>query len=104
MRLLLDECVPRKLGRLLPHSFRTVPQMRWSGLKNGELLSRVEGQFEVFITSDQNLLHQQHLAGRTVAILVLSTNDLQRLESASQLIIETLSVIKTGEIRELEIP
>jgi predicted nuclease of predicted toxin-antitoxin system len=39
MRVLLDECLPRKLKNDLPgHAARTVPEMGWAGKKNGELL------------------------------------------------------------------
>lgn len=55
MKILLDECLPRKLGSLLTnHEVRTAPQMGWASLKNGQLLSRVEEQFNVFITIDSN--------------------------------------------------
>ena len=45
------------------------------GLKNGDLLREAEGQFEVFISTDQNLKYQQRVFGRKLAILVLPTND-----------------------------
>ena len=50
MRILLDECVPRRLRRELPgHDVHTVPEMGWAGKKNGELLQLMTGQgFEVF--------------------------------------------------------
>jgi hypothetical protein len=63
MRILLDECVPRRLAReLAGHDVRTVPEMGWSGKRNGELLQLMAGQgFEVFLTVDQNLRYQQNL-------------------------------------------
>src|ERR1700687_5050778 len=73
MRILLDECVPRPLRREFPgHDVRTVPEMGWSGKKNGELLQlMVQQGFEVFLTVDQNLRFQQNLKGAAVAIIVL---------------------------------
>ena len=47
--------------------------MGWSTLENGDLLRQAEGQFDVFVTTDQNLRYQQNLAGRRLAILVLPT-------------------------------
>jgi predicted nuclease of predicted toxin-antitoxin system len=45
MRILLDECLPRRLRRELPgHDVRTVPEMGWSGKKNGALLSLMVAQ------------------------------------------------------------
>ena len=58
----------------------------WSGIRNGELLQRAEGEFDLFITSDQNIRYQQNLAGRVIAILELSTNDLRRIQAAASLL------------------
>ena len=59
MRILLDECLPKKLGQLLAeHQIKTVAQAGWSGIKNGELLKLAQGEFDVFLTIDQNLVHQ----------------------------------------------
>ena len=56
MRLLLDECVPKGLAHdFSDHEVSTVPQMGWAGLKNGTLLSEAASQFDVLITTDQNL-------------------------------------------------
>ena len=49
--------------------------MGWGGLKNGDLLREAEGQFEAFISTDQNLKYQQRVLGRKLAIIVLPTND-----------------------------
>lgn len=60
MRVLLDECLPRKLGReLLGHSVSTVSERGWSGVKNGDLLALAVGQCDVFITIDRLLATQQ---------------------------------------------
>jgi len=74
MRILLDECVPRPLRRQLPgHDVRTVREMGWAGKKNGELLALMAGAgFEVLLTVDQNLRHQQNLAASGVAVVVMA--------------------------------
>ena len=72
MRLLLDECMPRKLKRdLKGHNARTVPEMGWASKKNGELLQLAAGQFDVFPTVDRTLAYQQNLEGISVAIISL---------------------------------
>ena len=48
--------------------------MGWTGIKNGDLVRLAEEQFDVFVTSDQNLRYQQNLEGRRIAIAELSTN------------------------------
>ena len=82
MKVLLDACTPRPLRRFLPgHSVSTAQEMGWGGLKNGDLLREAERQFEVFISTDQNLKYQQRVVGRKLAILVLPTNDWPTIRS-----------------------
>ena len=55
MRLLLDESVPVRLRRYLPsHSVRTVVEMGWSGIKNGDLLRLAAASFDVFRLAGAN--------------------------------------------------
>jgi hypothetical protein len=73
MRVLIDECLPRKLKFQLPdHETKTVPEMDWAGRKNGELLSLMMGQFDVFITIDQNVKYQQNLQNISIAFITVS--------------------------------
>lgn len=74
MNLLLDECVDRRLAQHIPgFSVRTVPEMGWAGIKNGQLLSLAQSQFDVFVTVDRNLSFQQTLPNFTIAVLLLVT-------------------------------
>lgn len=105
MRILLDECVPWPLSRLLAgHTCTSVQAEGWSGTRNGDLLQKAESHFDLFITSDQNIRYQQNLTGRSIAILELSTNDLRRLEAASALIQERIEGIHAAEFKRLTIP
>jgi hypothetical protein len=73
MRVLVDECLPRKLKyELGNHEARTVPEMGWSGKKNGELLRLMTSQCDVFVTADQNLTYQQNLENTTIGVVVLA--------------------------------
>jgi hypothetical protein len=94
MRILMDECVPWPMHRLIPgHSCTSVQAQGWSGIRNGDLLQRAEAGFDLFITSDQNIRYQQNLAGRRIAILELSTNDLRRIQAAGAFIVEAVERI-----------
>lgn len=105
MKVLLDECVPWPVHRLLAtHECEPVQRCGWAGIKNGELLRRAEGCFDLFITSDQNLRYQQNLTGRQVAILQLSTNKWARILAAAKLLNDAVSNISPGEFRQLAIP
>ena len=105
MKILLDECVPWPMHRLLTnHQCTSVQAQDWSGLRNGDLLQRAEGEFDLFITSDQNIRYQQNLTGRSIAILELSTNDLRRIQSARSLIEFAIAQMQPTEFQQLTIP
>ncbi len=76
IRILLDECIDVKLKyRFQEYSTNflvsTVTGKRWTGSKNGELLTQAQQQFDVFITADQNLSYQQALSTYDIAFVVL---------------------------------
>jgi predicted nuclease of predicted toxin-antitoxin system len=74
MKILLDECLPKKLKNdLKSYKVKTVPEMGWAGKKNGELLLLAENHFDIFITADQNLQYQQNLKGREITVFVLKS-------------------------------
>ena len=101
MNLLLDECVDQRLSRELQgYSVTTVPRMGWAGKKNGELLGLAEQQFDVFITTDQNLSFQQNLAKFNIAVLVLCapTNRLVDLKTLVPEILATIPTAKIGQV------
>ena len=82
MRILADECLPEDVVEwLAERDVKTVQQVGWAGLKNGELLRRAEAEFDLFLTADKNLRYQQNLKGRRLAILVLPSNRLKVLRS-----------------------
>ncbi len=93
MRLLLDECIDRRRARELPDlEIRTVPQMGWAGIKNGELMKLAEAEFDVFVTVDRNLSYQQNLPKFDIALIVLSarSNRLSDLRPFAEKIVEIL--------------
>ena len=72
MRILLDECLPKRLKRdLVGHQARTVPEMGWASKKNGELLALAEAEFDVLVTVDRNLSFQQDVNRFDIAVVVL---------------------------------
>jgi len=57
MRVLIDECVnPRVRAAFVGHHVRTVVEMGWGGLTNGNLLAQASEHFDVFLTLDQALV------------------------------------------------
>jgi len=105
MKVLLDECVPWPVRHILAaHDCQTARFRGWAGTTNGELLGLAETEFDLFITSDQNLRYQQNLASRKIAILELSTNDLRRIQSAAAVLQLAVGTITPAEYRHLDIP
>lgn len=98
MKILLDECTPHVLKRLLTgFEIKTVQDQGWSGITNGALLQLAEGQFDVFITSDQNLKYQQNLSRRQLAIIQLPTTQVPLVVKLAPKVQTTLERIQTGE-------
>jgi predicted nuclease of predicted toxin-antitoxin system len=104
MRLLLDENLDWRLERDLPgHSVTSVSRAGWSGVKNGELLKRANGDFDVLLTMDQGIYHQQNLKGLLLAIVTLRSKS-NRLADTRPLMPALLSLlpnIKPGEYHTL---
>jgi hypothetical protein len=105
VKILLDECVPWPLRReLAGHDCQSVPRCGWAGITDGQLLALAEPRFDLFITTDQNLAYQQNLAGRTIAIIQLSTNKLRRVLAAADAIRAEVAAIQPGQFRAVDIP
>ncbi len=102
MKVLLDACVPRPLRDKLPgYNCKTAQEMKWAAIKNGALLRRAEAHFDVLITSDKNIKHQQNLTGRKLAIIVLPTNFLPAVLGMASRVLSALNRIKPGEYIEI---
>ncbi|HEV8366652.1 MAG TPA: DUF5615 family PIN-like protein [Pyrinomonadaceae bacterium] len=101
MRVLLDECVPRKLKReLANHEVETVTDYGWSGIKNGDLLKLAEAEFDVFLTVDQNLSFQQNLNNFDIGIILMVARN-NRLKTLLPLIPEVQAAIEQLEAGEI---
>lgn len=101
MKVLLDECVPRKVRReLTEHAVLTVTERGWSGIKNGKLLELAETEFEVFLTVDQNLKYQQNLKAFNIGVILLvaRNNRLKTLLPLMPEAREALENIKAGDL------
>ena len=87
-RVLLDENMPVGIRDLLPSfSVATAPEMGWAGLSNGELLDAAErAGFDVMVTGDQNIPHQNDLGASRLAIVVLGTTHWPTIRAAPQLV------------------
>ena len=102
MRVLFDQGTPAPLRHALaPHEVSTAFELGWSNLENGDLLREAEGRFEVFVTTDQNLRHQQNLGGRQLAILVLPTTNWLEIQRHQSEVVVAVNSMQPGDYREL---
>lgn len=100
MRVLLDENVDRKLKRSFDpeHEVITVREYGWSGRKNGELLRLTEAEFDVLVTLDKNMRHQQDLPRYDLAVILIMARSTKRsaIEPAMPEVNRLLLVVKPG--------
>ena len=102
MKILLDECTPHVLKRLLTEvEITTVQDLGWTGITNGSLLQLAEERFDVLITSDQNLRYQQNLANRELAVIQLPTNQVPLVVNLAPAVQAALDRIQAGEFIEI---
>lgn len=101
MRVIVDECLPNRLCKALTgHDAILVQKAGYSGLKDGALLDRMDGTFDVFITIDGNLTYQQNLTDRRIAVVVLRavTNAFEDVEPLVKSILEVLQTVEAGDV------
>jgi hypothetical protein len=104
MKILIDECLPRKLKyELSDHDVRTVPEAGWASQKDSDLLRLMAGQYDVFLTIDHNLRYQHDLSKLNVAFIVLvaHNNKLETLRPLMPKVIEILKTIRPGQVVEI---
>ena len=103
MKILLDESLPKRLKRhFTGHTVKTVPEMRWQGRKNGELMASMAGKFDVFITADQNLTYQINLRHALVPVIVLRSPT-NRYQDLVHLVPGILEKLKISTLRKVTI-
>ena len=104
VRVLLDENLPRALAaELTGHEVSTVQAAGWSGTTNGELLRRAQGCFDVLLSMDRGLPHQQNLSalGLRVVVIRATSNRMVHLRPLVSGILDTLASLPPGQLREI---
>lgn len=104
MRILFDQGTPVQLRKYLKtHAVSTAFEMGWSTLKNGDLRRADSVQFDVFITTDQKLKHEQKLGDRHLAILVLPFARWPKLQNHVSKIVSAVDSLQPGAYVELNL-
>lgn len=102
MKILLDECFPKQLKSLLKHHVvKTVTEMEWNSLENGNLMRvAIKHDFDVLLTIDKNLQHQQNLKAYHIAIVVLDVRK-SKVEFLKPLVLQFLQMAEQFGKREV---
>lgn len=106
MKVLLDECIPRKFKASLTteeNQCWTVPEAGFAGKTNGELLALAETGFDIFVTLDKGFAFQQNLAGREIAIILIRTRSARLIDLLpyAPVCLRVIAKIKPGEILQV---
>ena len=104
MKVLLDECVDRRLARdIVGHDVQTARQMGWTTIEDRKLLALAAAQFDVFVTVDRNLAYQQNLISLPISVVVLhaKTNRLADLRPLAPSLLTAIETARPGVIQTI---
>lgn len=104
MKILFDQGTPVPLRAYLKgHIVDTAYELGWAVLRNSELLNTAEeAGYDLLVTTDQNLKHQQNLSARKLAILVLRSTSWHKIRAHAQTIAQTIETIHAGNYIEFD--
>lgn len=86
------------------HQVDTVFELGWSRLENGDLLTAAENSdYQILITTDQNLRYQQNLQNRRISVIILLSTSWPRIRKQTEKIISVLDGMTIGDYLEIPI-
>ena len=105
MKILFDVNTPAPLAcSLRGHQVSIADKLGWERLENGALLDAAEkAGFDVLVTCDQNLRHQQNFTDRKLAVVILSTNHWPTLRPVAAKIATVVDFMQRGQIRNVDV-
>jgi predicted nuclease of predicted toxin-antitoxin system len=106
MLILFDNNTPRGLARFLAsHSVVEARTRGWDQLVNGELIAVAEqADFEVMVTADKNIRHQQNLGARKIALVVLENSQWPMVKLVAEKIVAAINAARPGSYVEVGVP
>jgi predicted nuclease of predicted toxin-antitoxin system len=108
MKILLDECLPLDFRHSFPgHDAHTAQWAGLKGKKNGELLRAAEvAGYDVLLTVDQGIPHQQSSTGRKLSIILVRsrTNQIEDLLPLVDAVLQALETIQPGQMVTIPLP
>jgi hypothetical protein len=106
MLILFDHGTPRPLKEFLQnYTVKEAKEQGWDTLKNGDLLKAAEDfGFDLLITTDKNLLYQQNMVGRKIAVLVLGNAQWPVLRLHTEIVTAAVDQAVPANFAVIDIP
>ena len=106
LRILLDNNVPVQLIPLLrPNEAIYASKLGWGALSNGDLIrSAHAAAFEVIVTCDHHIQHQQNLSGRPLAFVVLGTTHRGTILDNCDMVSKAVNAARPGTFTVVPLP
>ncbi len=106
MKILFDNGTPKPIARSLTgHEITYARRIGWHELENGELIQQAEeAGYEVLLSTDKNIRHQQNLSGRKIALVVLGSQQWPLVKLHLDKIAAAVNACTPGSYTEVEIP
>jgi hypothetical protein len=106
MLILFDQGTPVGIRDALEsHVVKTAYELGWSRLLNGELLTEAEkAGFEILLTTDKNLVHQQNLRGRKIGVVILGSTKWSLIMPLLEQIRHAVESAKPGTYTLVDVP
>lgn len=105
-RVFLDENVDARLAEMLTaYEVRSVRSEGWFGVSNGELLGRIETEFDVLVSHDRGLEHQHKWAGRSIGLVIVraESTDFSTYEHGVPALLQAINDAAPGTVTVVSI-
>ena len=105
MKILFDANTPAPLAwHLRGHQVTLADQIGWESFADGRLLDVAERDgSELLLTCDQNFRYQQNFTGRSIAVLMLSTNHWPTIRKAAARVATAVDFVQPGTVTRFEV-
>ena len=102
MKIIIDECLPKRLIHFFSeHEVWTVPQIGLNGAKDSVLLDELDKRnIDLFITIDGNIEYQQAFINRTFGTIIIRSvsNRFEDLSALKEELVNSVGIIKNGRV------
>ena len=105
LRILFDHNTPDPLRRYLgQHVVETAGEKGWARIANGALIRLAEeAGYDVLVTADQNIRHQQNIGRARIGIVALMSNRWPLVQHHTEAIVDAIHAVQPGQLVEIPI-